>query len=56
MTAKKFYTPEVATVMFYPDRLEGLLKLYQLIFTPLIALVAAATGFYYGTKAGPQRK
>jgi hypothetical protein len=40
----------IGTIIIKPDRLEPPLKRYQLIFTPLIALVSAATGFYYGTK------
>jgi len=28
-----------------------LLKVVQMLLGPLIALVSAATGFYYGTKA-----
>jgi len=30
---------------------ESLLKVVQMLLGPLIALVSAATGFYYGTKA-----
>lgn len=45
-----FVAPVVLLVR-YPEHFDNLLKLYQLIFTPLIALVSAATGFYYGTKS-----
>ena len=32
------------------DKVEDLVSVLQIIFSPIIALVAAATGFYYGTK------
>jgi len=46
----------IAILAVWPDRLEPLLKLYQFIFTPLVALVSAATGFYYGTKSRSKSK
>jgi hypothetical protein len=46
----------IVLVILWPERLDSLLKLYQLIFTPVVALVSAATGFYYGTKSKSRSK
>ena len=37
-------------VLFLPDRSTAMESLLQIIFTPIVTLVSAATGFYYGTK------
>jgi hypothetical protein len=40
-------------LFFQPCQFDNLMKLYQLIFTPLVALVSAATGFYFAQKGSP---
>jgi hypothetical protein len=35
---------------FFPDSIESVLKMLQIILGPVIALVSAATGFYFGSK------
>jgi Holin of 3TMs, for gene-transfer release len=37
-------------VSFYPMQVEAIAKILQLVLSPLIALVSAATGFYFGSK------
>lgn len=39
-----------ALVMMWPQKLADVLQLIQIILSPVVALVSAATGFYYGTK------
>ena len=38
------------TVSCHPERLEAIDKFLQIILSPLVALVSAATGFYFGSK------
>lgn len=35
---------------FFPNSIESVLKMLQIILGPIIALVSAATGFYFGSK------
>jgi hypothetical protein len=40
-----------AILWFHPDRDKELHELLSLIFGPLVALVGAATGYYFGSQA-----
>ncbi len=37
-------------ILILPSHIESAFQVLQIIFTPVIALVSAATGFYYGTR------
>jgi hypothetical protein len=37
-------------VLMWPEKLDHVMRLLELILSPVIALVSAATGFYYGSK------
>ena len=38
-------------VLWRPDRTESVLQVLGVVFAPLVALVGAATGYYFGTRA-----
>lgn len=38
------------TITIFPDQKENIVDILQIILLPVIALVSAATGFYYGSK------
>ena len=40
----------LSTVTFSPDKADKIVDVLQLILSPMIALVSAATGFYFGSK------
>ncbi len=40
----------LVSISVWPDREPQIKNVIQLILSPLIALVSAATGFYYGSK------
>jgi hypothetical protein len=42
-------------VIALPDYLEKIMRLLELILSPVVALVSAATGFYYGTKTNANK-
>lgn len=37
-------------LLCYPDKVERVEAILQIVLTPLVALVASATGFYFGAK------
>jgi hypothetical protein len=38
-------------VIGWPETLDKVVQLIQIVLSPIVALVSAATGFYYGTKS-----
>lgn len=38
-------------VIGWPETLDKVMQLIQIVLSPIVALVSAATGFYYGTKS-----
>jgi uncharacterized membrane protein len=38
-------------VIGWPQTLDKVVQLIQIVLSPIVALVSAATGFYYGTKS-----
>jgi hypothetical protein len=40
------------TLWCAPDKFDGLMKLYTIFFTPLVALVGSSIGFYFGKISG----
>jgi len=42
----------LASITFFPSSAERIISVLQVILGPIIALVSAATGFYFGSKSG----